>query len=85
MRLEISMQSAMVLTQEFDIIEHTSNRGPQMRRKLNRQTNLFTTVSSTPIARELKEISKIIDANPGVLDLVYQDLVKAKLIMVTEN
>jgi IS5 family transposase len=68
----------MVLSQEFDIIEHTSNRGHQMRRKLNRQTNLFTTVSSNPIARELEEISKIIDANPGVLDLVYQDLVKAK-------
>lgn len=49
-----------------------------MRRKLNRQTNLFTAVSSNPIARELEEISKIIDANPGVLDLVYQDLVKTK-------
>ena len=49
-----------------------------MRRKLNRQTNLFTTVSNNPIARELEEISKIIDANPSVLDLVYQDLVKAK-------
>jgi len=49
-----------------------------MRRKRNRQTNLFTAVSSNPIARELEEISKIIDANPGVLDLVYQDLVKAK-------
>ena len=46
-----------------------------MRRKLNRQTNLFTTVSNNPIARELEEISKIIDANPGALDLVYQDLV----------
>lgn len=49
-----------------------------MRRKLNRQTNLFTAVSSNPIARELEEISKIIDANSGVLDFVYQDLVKAK-------
>ena len=49
-----------------------------MRRKLNRQTNLFTAVSSNPIARELEEISKIIDANPSVLDLVYQDLVKTK-------
>src|SRR4030042_902116 len=78
MGLAILVQSAMVLSQEFDIIEHTSNRGPQMRRKLNRQTNLFTAVSSNPIARELKEISKIIDANPGVLDLVYQDLVRAK-------
>lgn len=49
-----------------------------MRRKLNRQTNLFAAVSSNPIARELEEISKIIDSNPGVLDLVYHDLVKAK-------
>ncbi len=49
-----------------------------MRRKLNRQTNLFTAVSSNPIVRELEEISKIIDANPGVLDLIYHDLVKTK-------
>ena len=49
-----------------------------MRRKLNRQTNLFTTVSNNPVARELEEISKIIDANPGILDLFYQDLVRAK-------
>jgi IS5 family transposase len=68
----------MVLSQEIDIIEYTSNEGPQMRRKLNRQTNLFTAVSSNPIAQELEEISKIIDANPSVLDLVYQDLVRAK-------
>jgi transposase, IS5 family len=72
------MQSAKVLLQEFDIIEYKSNQGPQMRRKLNRQTNLFTAVSSNPIARELEEISKVIDANPSVLDLVYQDLIKAK-------
>jgi IS5 family transposase len=68
----------MVLSQEFDIIGHKSNEGSQVRRKLNRQTNLFTTVSSNPIARELEEISKIIDATPGVLDLVYHDLIKAK-------
>jgi len=68
----------MFLSQEFDIIEYTSIEGPQMRRKLNRQTNLFTSISSNPIARELEEISKIIDANSGVLDLVYQDLVRAK-------
>ncbi|MCK9232490.1 MAG: hypothetical protein M0P04_06795, partial [Syntrophales bacterium] len=67
--LENSAQSVMVLSQELDIIEHTPNRGLQMRRKLNRQTNLFTAVSSNPIARELEEISKVIDANSGVLDL----------------
>ena len=72
------MQSVVVFSQEFDIIEHKSNQGPQMRRELNRQTNLFTVVSSNPIARVLEEISKTIDANLGVLDLVYHDLVKAK-------
>jgi len=76
--LEISVQSAMVTSQELDIIEYTSNEGPQMRQKLNRQTNLFTSVSSNPVAQELEEISRIIDANTGVLDLVYQDLIRAK-------
>jgi len=76
--LEISVQSAMVISQEIDIIEYIANQGPQMRRKLNRQTNLFTAASSNPIARELEEISKIIDANPELLDLVYQDLVRTK-------
>jgi transposase, IS5 family len=68
----------MVLTQEIDIIEYKSNRGHEMRRKLNRQTNLFTSASSNPISRELEQISQILDANPGLLDLVYHDLVKAK-------
>jgi len=68
----------MVLTQEIDIIEYKSNRGHEMRRKLNRQTNLFTSASSNPISRELEQISQILDANPGLLDLVYQDLVRAK-------
>jgi transposase, IS5 family len=49
-----------------------------MRRKLNRQTNLFTAASSNPIARELEQISQILDANPSLLDLVYQDLTRAK-------
>ena len=68
----------MVFSKDIDIIEHEQNRGPQMRRKLNRQTNLFTAVSINPIARELEETFKIIDANPCVLDLVYQGLIKAK-------
>jgi len=40
--------------------------------------NLFTTISNNPIARELEEIYKIIDANPGVLNPVYQDLIRNK-------
>ncbi len=72
------MQSAMVLSQDFDIIEYTFQEGPKMRQKLNRQTNVFTSISNNPVARELEEVSKIIDANPGILDLVFQDLVKSK-------
>ncbi len=49
-----------------------------MRQKLNRQTNLFTSVSNNAVARELEEVSRIIDANPSVLDLVFEDLVKTK-------
>lgn len=49
-----------------------------MLRKLNLQTNLIYCRAYNPIARELEPVSKILDANPGVLDLVYQDLVKAK-------
>lgn len=49
-----------------------------MRRKLNPQTNLFAAPSSNSIARELKEISLILDANSQLLDLVYKDLIRAK-------
>lgn len=49
-----------------------------MRRKLNSQTNLFTAPSNNSIARELNEISLILDANSQLLDLVYKDLIRAK-------
>ena len=49
-----------------------------MRQKLNRQMNLFTSPSSNPIARELEQASHILDANSQLLDLVYQDLTRAK-------
>jgi IS5 family transposase len=68
----------MVISQRFEIIDDISNRGHEMRRKLNRQMNLFASASSNPISRELEQISQILDANPGLLDLVYQNLVKAK-------
>jgi len=49
-----------------------------MRRKFNPQMNLFTATSSNPIAKELEQVSQILDANAQLLDLVYQDLVKAE-------
>lgn len=47
-----------------------------MRRKLNPQMNLFTTMARNQIAKELKHMSQVLDATPKVLDLVYQDLVR---------
>lgn len=48
-----------------------------MRRKLNPQLNLFTTMARNQIAKELQLISQVLDATPKVLDLVYQDLVRS--------
>ena len=48
-----------------------------MRRKLNPQLNLFTTMARNQIAKELQLISQVLDATPRVLDLVYQDLVRS--------
>ena len=70
--------SAIVISQHIEIIEHTSNQGINMRRKFNPQINLFTSVTSNAISKELKYISQIIDANPQLRDLIYQDLVRAK-------
>lgn len=68
----MSVQSAMVPSQKTDTIEYMWKEGPQMHPKMNCQINLFNTVSNNPIAWESEEISNIIDANPSVLDLVYQ-------------
>jgi len=70
--------SAIVISQNIEIIEHTSNQGNKMRRKFNPQINLFTSVTSNVISKELKHISQIIDANHQLRDLIYQDLVRAK-------
>lgn len=45
-----------------------------MRYKFNRQLNLFTPAVRNTIAKELQNISKVLDAMPKVLDLVYQDM-----------
>ena len=49
-----------------------------MLRKFNLQMNLFTTVSSNQIARELEYVSQVLEANPKLVELVYQDLIRAK-------
>ena len=49
-----------------------------MRRKFNAQSSLFTATSNNPIARELEQISRILDETPRLLDLVYRDLVGTK-------
>ncbi len=49
-----------------------------MRRKFNSQMNLFTSVTSNQIARELEHVSQILNANPKLVELVYQDLTGAK-------
>ena len=68
----------MVYLQYIEIIKYTSNQGNKMRRKFNPQINLFTSVTSNAISKELKYISQIIDDNPRLRDLIYQNLVRAK-------
>ena len=47
-----------------------------MRQKINPQMSLFTSVTSKPIAKELEQISKVLDACPGLVEIVYEDLVR---------
>jgi hypothetical protein len=60
----------MVHIQESEIIRHTLNRGHKMRRKFNPRMNLFTSSSNNPIARELEQISQILDASAQLLEFV---------------
>ena len=48
-----------------------------MRQKFNSQMNLFAPMARNSIVRELKQISQILDANPRLMDLVFEDLVRA--------
>jgi len=45
-----------------------------MRQKFNPQTGLFSPMMRHSIVKELQEMSKVIDANPRLLDLVFQDM-----------
>jgi IS5 family transposase len=45
-----------------------------MRQKFNPQTGLFSPMMRHSIAKELQEMSKVLDANPRLMDLVFQDM-----------
>ena len=45
-----------------------------MRQKFNPQAGLFSPMMRHSIVKELEEMSKVIDANPRLLDLVFQDM-----------
>lgn len=52
--------------------------GAIMRRKFNPQQNLFVTMAKSSIAKELVEMSKVLDATPKVLELVFADLTRVR-------
>jgi len=47
-----------------------------MRQKQTRQMSLFSVTARHDIGQELKEISKVLDDTPQMLDLVYNDLIR---------
>ena len=47
-----------------------------MRHKFNPQMNLFSPLMRNSIVKELDQISKVLDATPTVMDLVFQDLTR---------
>jgi transposase, IS5 family len=47
-----------------------------MRYKFNPQLNIFTTMARNQIAKELREMSKVLDATPKVVELAFQDLTR---------
>lgn len=49
-----------------------------MRRKFNPQTSLFNTPCNSAIAKELEQISKVLDENPRLIDIVYEDLIRSR-------
>ena len=47
-----------------------------MRQKFTPQMSLFAPMARNSIVKELEQVSKVLDANPRILELVYEDLVK---------
>lgn len=49
-----------------------------MRKKRVSQLSIFHTMPRNEVARELEAISRVLDDNPGIYELVYTDMVRAK-------
>lgn len=49
-----------------------------MRQKRNPQLSLFMPVNNTQIGKELEQMSRILNDTPGLLQVVFDDLVKTK-------
>ena len=49
-----------------------------MRQKRNLQMSLFMTIANTKIGQELEQMSRILDDTPGLLQVVFDNLVKSK-------
>ena len=47
-----------------------------MRQKHNPQLSLFMTVNNTQLGKELEQMSRILDDTPGLLQVVFDDLVQ---------
>jgi len=48
----------------------------KMRKKLTQQLTIFQAMAKNDIAKELQQMSEILDANPSILDPVYNDLTR---------
>lgn len=46
-----------------------------MRQKFTSRMSLFAPMARNSIVKELEQMSKILDANPRLMDLVFQDLI----------
>jgi len=57
------------------LVKH-SEGARQMRQKFNVQMSLFTNPISKPIAKELAQISRILDETPQLVEIVYKDMIK---------
>jgi IS5 family transposase len=49
-----------------------------MREKRIFQLSIFHTMPRNEVARELEAVSRVLDDNPGIYELVYEDMVRAK-------